>query len=84
MDPNPMEWKTPQICLDCRTLVEEGWQELKRSGGGHYIEKRCGPCAEEHYGKTFIGKLGAPAKKAKSQKETSGDITIGMLIERMG
>jgi hypothetical protein len=43
-------WTQPQICGDCHSMVPDGWQELKKSDGGPYIEKRCGPCAEVHYG----------------------------------
>lgn len=45
-----VHWNQPQVCGDCRIEVPDGWQELKTSEGGPYLEKRCGPCAEVHYG----------------------------------
>ncbi len=43
-------WNQPQICGDCLKSVAAGWQELKKSAGGPYLEKRCDSCAEVHYG----------------------------------
>lgn len=42
-------WTQPQHCCDCKGLAHGGYQELKYSEGGPYLEKRCAPCAEVHY-----------------------------------
>lgn len=72
MNLTPIEWKTPQVCRDCKEDAAEGWQEVKRSPGGHYLEKRCNPCGIIHYGKAVLDQLGAPTKK-KMAGHKAGD-----------
>lgn len=60
-------WTQPQLCCDCHRAAKQGWQELKHSEGGPYLEKRCGPCAEVHYGDT-LPLLAHDLSKAKRHK----------------
>lgn len=64
------DWKNPQLCCDCRCETYDGWQELKYSGGGPYLEKRCGPCAEAHYGKTLPELADDLSKKKRRSGQT--------------
>lgn len=65
-------WTQPQICEDCHHSAPEGWQELKYSNGGAYLEKRCAPCAEVHYGDALpeLANDISKAKRAKSGTKT--------------
>lgn len=67
-------WTQPQLCGDCHTTTPDGWQELKYSKGGPYIEKRCGPCAEVHYGKALpVLADDGPKKKGRTGPAKAAD-----------
>lgn len=76
-------WNQPQICVDCRKAIPQGWQELKKSAGGLYLEKRCGPCAEVHYGEALpelVMDLPKKTKDAGRPEKTAGDLTDTPLL----
>ncbi len=81
MNLTPMEWKSPQICGDCREMASEGWQELKYSAGGPYIEKRCNPCANRHYGETELDQLVKPTTKRTAGRKATDQTVIGNIYE---
>lgn len=68
------DWDKPHLCRDCHHFTAEGWQELKYSTGGPYLEKRCDPCAEVHYGDALPELVNDIPKKKRRSGQTEKTI----------
>ncbi len=87
MKPVLIAWTQPQHCGDCSMTVPEGWQELKYSSGGPYLEKRCCSCAEVHYGNALSNLADDLPKKVRrsgQNKKTDKPMTEAPLLGLAG